>query len=49
MARPDDEDVGDYVFLGTPLDEEVETKAGQDGLRLATTFLASLLFFSFSL
>ena len=29
MARPSDEDVEDYVHLGTPLEEEVESRAGQ--------------------
>ncbi len=29
MARPDDEDVEDYVHLGTALEEEVESRAGQ--------------------
>ncbi|KAK9833838.1 hypothetical protein WJX74_007401 [Apatococcus lobatus] len=29
MPRPDDEDVEDYIYLGTPLEEEVESRAGQ--------------------
>ena len=29
MVVPDDEDVEDYVYLGTPLEEEVESRAGQ--------------------
>ena len=29
MVVPEDEDVKDYVHLGTPLQEEVESRAGQ--------------------
>lgn len=35
MPTPEDEDVEDYVHLGTPLQEEVESRAGQYAKALA--------------